>query len=61
VLDRNRPRRRFRRVQGELLDRLLSTEDPTADVPDADEADSARGDSTNPQTQRPERDGGPTE
>jgi proteasome alpha subunit len=61
VLDRHRPRRRFRRVQGALLDRLLSTEDPTADVPVADEPDSARGESTNPQTQRPGADGGATE
>ncbi len=61
VLDRNRPRRRFRRIQGTLLDRLLSSEDPTADVPVSDEHDSARGESTNPQTQRPERDGGGAE
>ncbi len=61
VLDRHRPRRRFRRVQGALLDRLLSTEDPTADVPVADEPDSARSESTNPQTQRPGSDGGATE
>ncbi|NHA68360.1 proteasome subunit alpha [Phycicoccus sp. CMS6Z-2] len=52
VLDRNRPRRRFRRVQGELLTRLLSSEDPTADVPVPDEDDSPRASSTNPQTQR---------
>jgi proteasome alpha subunit len=61
VLDRHRPRRRFRRIQGTLLERLLSTEDPTADVPASDEPDSARGESTNPQTQRPDQDGGPTE
>lgn len=52
VLDRNRPRRRFRRVHGELLERLLSTDDPTADVPHADDT-SARDATTNPQTQRP--------
>ncbi len=53
VLDRHRPRRRFRRVQGQLLDRLLSTDDPTADVPVGDEPDSTRSETTNPQTQRP--------
>jgi proteasome alpha subunit len=58
VLDRNRPRRRFRRIQGGLLERLLSSEDPTADVPETDDGDSARDESTNPQTQRPDRDGG---
>jgi proteasome alpha subunit len=57
VLDRYRPRRRFRRVSGELLARLLSTDDPTADVPEGDEGDSLRSATTNPQTQRPEHDG----
>jgi proteasome alpha subunit len=37
VLDRERPRRAFRRVVGGLLGRLLSPEDPTADAP-VDEA-----------------------
>ena len=37
VLDRDRPRRTFRRIVGPLLTRLLSTEDPTADAPSADE------------------------
>ncbi len=37
VLDRERPRRTFRRVLGGLLGRLLSTEDPIADAP-VDEA-----------------------
>ncbi|WP_353511440.1 proteasome subunit alpha [Intrasporangium sp.] len=37
VLDRERPRRTFRRVLGGLLARLLSTEDPIADAP-VDEA-----------------------
>ncbi|EWT00868.1 proteasome subunit alpha [Intrasporangium oryzae NRRL B-24470] len=37
VLDRDRPRRAFRRIVGPLLDRLLSTEDPTADAPRSDE------------------------
>jgi proteasome alpha subunit len=59
VLDRHRPRRRFRRVQGELLERLLSTDDPTADVPDTDEDDGGRHAATNPQTQRPAQDGAP--
>lgn len=61
VLDRNRPRRRFRRVQGELLARLLSSDDPTADVPETEDGDSARSAATNPQTQRPDRDGGTAE
>jgi proteasome alpha subunit len=39
VLDRNRPRRTFRRVTGHLLERLLSTEDPTIDAPVGDEDD----------------------
>jgi proteasome alpha subunit len=38
VLDRDRPRRTFRRIVGPLLTRLLSTEDPTADAPLVDEA-----------------------
>ena len=61
VLDRHRPRRRFRRVQGPLLDRLLSADDPTADVPVGDESDSTRSEATNPQTQRPATDPGTPE
>jgi proteasome alpha subunit len=58
VLDRNRPRRTFRRITGSLLGRLLSSEDPTRDAPAVDDADeSAREATTNPQTQRPEQDG----
>ncbi|MDN5769173.1 MAG: proteasome subunit alpha [Humibacillus sp.] len=38
VLDRERPRRTFRRVTGALLDRLLSADDPTANAPTADES-----------------------
>ena len=60
VLDRHRPRRRFRRVQGELLERLLSSEDPTRDAPRLDE-DSPRSEATNPQTQRPGQDDGQPE
>ncbi len=63
VLDRERPRRTFRRIVGGLLDALLSTEDPTHDAPSDDDPTpgrhdtltgegSARDDSTNPQTQR---------
>ncbi|MEO7070844.1 MAG: proteasome subunit alpha [Nostocoides sp.] len=62
VLDRNRPRRTFRRIAGPLLERLISAADPTSDVPSTDEdkpghhdvltGDSARDQSTNPQTQR---------
>ncbi len=33
VLDRLRPRRAFRRLTGQLLERLLSPADPTSDVP----------------------------
>jgi proteasome alpha subunit len=33
VLDRQRPRRAFRRLAGTLLERLLSPGDPTSDVP----------------------------
>ncbi|MEO5745004.1 MAG: proteasome subunit alpha [Terracoccus sp.] len=38
VLDRERPRRTFRRVTGALLERLLSADDPTANAPTADES-----------------------
>ena len=37
VLDRDRPRRSFRRIVGPLLGRLLSADDPTSDAPPADE------------------------
>jgi proteasome alpha subunit len=37
VLDRHRQRRAFRRIAGPLLSRLLSTEDPTTDVPATDD------------------------
>ncbi len=63
VLDRERPRRTFRRIGGGLLDALLSTEDPTHDAPPEDDrtpgrhdtltGESPREESTNPQTQRP--------
>src|SRR5689334_8289324 len=63
VLDRERPRRTFRRIGGGLLDALLSTEDPTHDIPAEDDptpgrhdtltGESPRDESTNPQTQRP--------
>ncbi len=42
VLDRNRPRRTFRRIQGPLLAALLSTTNPTSDVPEADDATPGR-------------------
>jgi proteasome alpha subunit len=65
VLDRERPRRTFRRIGGGLLDALLSTEDPTSDAPAEDDPTPGRHDtltgegtprdeSTNPQTQRPQ-------
>jgi proteasome alpha subunit len=38
VLDRERPRRAFRRVQGPLLERLLNVADPTSQVPSRDES-----------------------
>ncbi len=44
VLDRERPRRTFRRIGGPLLDRLLSAEDPTTGVPREDEQTSGRHD-----------------
>ncbi|GAB3450811.1 proteasome subunit alpha [Phycicoccus ginsengisoli] len=64
VLDRERPRRTFRRIGGGLLEALLSTEDPTHDAPSEDDRapgrhdtltgdGSPRDESTNPQTQRP--------
>ncbi|MGB8380943.1 MAG: proteasome subunit alpha [Dermatophilaceae bacterium] len=37
VLDRHRPRRRFRRIIGPLLADLLNSESPTAHAPEADE------------------------
>ncbi len=37
VLDRNRPRRTFRRLAGPLLERLLSPADPTRDLPPTDD------------------------
>jgi proteasome alpha subunit len=37
ILDRLRPRRAFRRIVGQLLERLLRPDDPTVDVPHTDE------------------------
>jgi proteasome alpha subunit len=37
ILDRLRPRRAFRRLAGPLLDRLLTADDPTTDVPHTDD------------------------
>jgi len=37
VLDRLRPRRAFRRLAGQLLERLLTPDDPTTDVPHTDD------------------------
>ncbi len=53
VLDRARPRRTFRRLAGPLLVALLSTEDPTTDVPADDDRtpghhDTLTGDATPP-------------
>jgi proteasome alpha subunit len=44
VLDRARPRRTFRRLEGQLLDALLSSEDPTKDVPADDDPTPGRHD-----------------
>ena len=44
VLDRGRPRRTFRRLAGPLLDALLSSEDPTTDVPADDDPTPGRHD-----------------
>ena len=44
VLDRARPRRTFRRLAGPLLDALLSSENPTKDVPSDDDAAPGRHD-----------------
>ena len=65
VLDRDRPRRTFRRIGGGLLEALLNREDPTRDAPVEDDptpghhdtltgGSTPRDESTNPQTQRPE-------
>jgi proteasome alpha subunit len=68
VLDRERPRRTFRRIGGSLLSALLSKDDPTMNAPTVDDATPGRHDtltgegspgsvregSTNPQTQRSE-------
>jgi len=37
ILDRLRPRRAFRRLAGQLLERLLQPDDPTTDAPHTDE------------------------
>jgi proteasome alpha subunit len=37
ILDRQRPRRAFRRLAGPLLEALLTPEDPTTDVPPTDD------------------------
>ena len=44
VLDRARPRRTFRRLEGPLLEALLSSEDPTRDVPADDDPTPGRHD-----------------
>ena len=59
VLDRARPRRTFRRVAGPLLEALLSTEDPTSDVPVDDDPAPGRHDTLTGETppgDRPEPD-----
>jgi proteasome alpha subunit len=70
VLDRQRPRRTFRRLGGPLLTALLNKEDPTRDAPAVDDAmpghhdtltGEARDAATNPQTQRTDDQAGPDE
>lgn len=41
VLDRARERRKFRRIDNSLLTALLSTDDPTSDVPHTDDDDAS--------------------
>ena len=68
VLDRERPRRTFRRIGGSLLNALLNTEDPTHDAPSTDDPTPGRHDtltgegevrdeSSNPETQHSEGEG----
>ncbi|HET8982417.1 MAG TPA: proteasome subunit alpha, partial [Pedococcus sp.] len=69
VLDRERPRRTFRRIGGTLLTALLNSEDPTRDAPTVDETapghhdtltgETPRDAATNPQTQNPRAEEGP--
>ena len=69
VLDRERPRRTFRRLGGSLLTALLNSEDPTRDAPTVDETapghhdtltgETPRDAATNPQTQNPRTEEGP--
>jgi len=44
VLDRARPRRTFRRIEGPLLEALLSSDNPTRDVPSHDDPTPGRHD-----------------
>jgi proteasome alpha subunit len=44
ILDRSRPRRAFRRLAGQLLERLLAPEDPTTDAPTTDDSRPGRHD-----------------
>ncbi|MFI7589113.1 proteasome subunit alpha [Spongisporangium articulatum] len=44
ILDRNRPRRAFRRLVGPLLEALLTESDPTQDAPSSDETVPGRHD-----------------
>jgi len=44
ILDRGRPRRAFRRLAGQLLERLLAPEDPTTDAPASDDPRPGRHD-----------------
>jgi len=50
VLDRARPRRTFRRLVGPLLDALLSSENPTTDLPADDESTPGRHDTLTGET-----------
>ena len=55
VLDRARPRRTFRRLAGPLLDALLSSEDPTTDLPEHDDPIPGRHDTLTGQSAPAER------
>ena len=67
VLDRERPRRTFRRIGGGLLAALLNRDSAVQDAPVVDDAtpghhdmltgDATRQATTNPQTQRPVSEG----
>ncbi len=56
VLDRHRPRRKFRRIVGPLLADLLNAESPTAHAPEADESVPGHHDTLSGEPRSPEAD-----